>query len=145
MWDKLLLAVFWLLAYFVVYWVAGKTCDPSQTIDAIAVFGSAVYLLSSMITTSALSENRFAEAVSRVQEERGRRVCSTGPYAFVRHPMYSAIVMWCVSVTMVFPSMWVGLVSGVVAVVIVVRTALEDTMLANRLPGYAEYRAKVRW
>ena len=59
--------------------------------------------------------------------------------------MYTAIIMWCISVAMVFPSAWVALVSGVVAVVIVVRTALEDEMLANRLPGYSEYRSKVRW
>lgn len=144
-WDKVLLAVFWLLAYFVVYWIAGRTCDPSLPIDVVAVLGAVIYLLSSMLTAWALSENRYAEAVSRVQEERGQRVCSTGPYAFVRHPMYSAIIMWCVSVVMVFPSVWVALVSGAVAVVIVVRTALEDEMLANGLPGYSEYRGNVRW
>ena len=144
-WDKVLLALFWLLGYFVVYWVAGRTCDPSLAIDAVAVLGATTYLLSSVLTAWALAENRYAEAVSRVQEERGQRVCSTGPYAFVRHPMYSAIVMWCVSVVMVFPSAWVALVSGVVAVVIVVRTALEDAMLNAGLPGYSEYRGKVRW
>ena len=144
-WDKVLLAVFWLLAYFVVYWVAGRTCGPSPAIDVIAILGAIIYLLSSMLTAWALSENRYAEAVSRVQEERGQRVCSTGPYAFVRHPMYSAIIMWCISVTMVFPSVWVALVSGVVALVIVARTALEDAMLANGLPGYSEYRDNVRW
>jgi protein-S-isoprenylcysteine O-methyltransferase Ste14 len=144
-WDKILLALFWLLGYFVVYWVAGKTCDPSLPIDVIAVLGVAVYLLSSALTAWALSENRFAEAVSRVQDERDQRVCSTGPYASVRHPMYSAIIMWCISVVMVFPSLWVVLVSGAVAVVIVVRTALEDAMLAKGLPGYAEYQDKVRW
>lgn len=144
-WDKVLLALFWLLGYFVVYWVAGKTCDPSLPVDAVAVLGVVVYLLSSMLTAWALSENRYAEAVSRVQEERGQLVCSTGPYAFVRHPMYSAICMWCVSVVMVLPSLWVALVSGAVAVVIVIRTTLEDAMLANGLPGYSEYRGKVRW
>jgi len=144
-WDKVLLAVFWLLGYFVVYWVAGRTCDLSQSIDIVAILGVVVYLFSSALTAWALSENRFAEAVSRVQDERGQCVCSTGPYAFVRHPMYSAIIMWCVSVVMVLPSLWVGMVSGVVAVVIVVRTALEDAMLASGLPGYSEYRGKVRW
>ena len=144
-WDKVLLAIFWLLGYFLVYWVAGRTCDPSLAIDVLAVLGVAVYLLSSVLTAWALSENRFAEAVSRVQEERGQRVCSTGPYAFVRHPMYSAIIMWCISVVMVFPNLWVALVSGVVAAVIVVRTALEDAMLANGLEGYSEYQGNVRW
>jgi protein-S-isoprenylcysteine O-methyltransferase Ste14 len=144
-WDKVLLALFWFLGYFMVYWVAGRTCDPSLAIDAVAVLGATVYLLSSVLTAWALSENRYAEAVSRLQDERGQRVCSTGPYAFVRHPMYSAIIMWCVSVVMVLPSVQVALVSGAVAVVIVVRTALEDAMLARELPGYAQYRSDVRW
>lgn len=144
-WDKVLLAVFWLLAYFVVYWVAGSTCEPSLPINIVAAAGVFIYLLSSMLTTWALSENRYAEAVSRVQEERGQRVCSTGPYAFVRHPMYSAIVMWCISIVLVFPSAWVALVSGAVAAVIVMRTSLEDAMLTNELPGYSEYRDRVRW
>ena len=145
LWDKLLLAVFWLLGYFVVYWVAGKTCDLSSPIDVVAVVGAVVYLLSCILTAWALAENRYAEAVSRVQREREQRVCNTGPYAYVRHPMYSAIIMWCVAVVMVLPSVWVALVSGAVAVVIVVRTALEDAMLARELPGYSEYRRIVRW
>ena len=144
-WDKVLLAIFWLLAYFVVYWVAGATCDPAQSLDVVAVAGLALYLLSSALTAWALSENRYAEAVSRVQKERDQRVCSTGPYAFVRHPMYSAIVMWCVAVVMVLPSLWVAVTSGVVAVVIVTRTALEDAMLTRELAGYEEYRRAVRW
>lgn len=144
-WDKLLLAVFWLLGYFVVYGVAGKTCDLSLPIDALAVIGALIYLLSAALTAWALSENRYAEAVSRVQSERGQRVCSTGPYAFVRHPMYSAIIMWCIAVVMVLPSVWVALVAAAVAAVIVVRTALEDKMLARSLAGYSQYQRRVRW
>ena len=144
-WDKALLAVFWLLAYFVVYWVAGRTCDLGAPIDAVAVMGAIVYLLSSALTAWALRENEYAEAVSRVQSERGQRVCCTGPYAFVRHPMYSAIIMWCVAVVMVLPSMWVALVSATVAAVIVVRTALEDSMLTEGLQGYRDYQRSVRW
>lgn len=144
-WDKVLLAVFWLLAYFLAYWVAGRTCDPSLPIGVVAVLGIVVYLLSSILTAWALCVNRYAEAVSRVQEDRGQYVCSTGPYAYVRHPMYSAIIMWCISIVMVFPSPWLALVSGAVAVVIVVRTALEDAMLANGLSGYSKYQDEVRW
>ena len=144
-WDKALLAVFWLLGYFVVYWLAGKTCDLSLPIDAVAVVGAVAYLLSTALTAWALAENRYAEAVSRLQPERDQQVCSTGPYAFVRHPMYSAIIMWCVAVVMVLPSAWVALVSVAVAAVIVVRTSLEDRMLARGLMGYPEYQRSVRW
>lgn len=144
-WDKALLAVFWLLSYFVIYWVAGRTCDLAAPIDPIAVIGAGIYLFSSVLTAWALRENEYAEAVARVQRERGQRVCSTGPYAAVRHPMYAAIILWCVAVLMVLPSAWVALVSAAVAAVIVVRTALEDAMLAEGLPGYRDYQRWVRW
>ena len=144
-WDKILLAMFWVLGYFVVYWVAGLTVDLSMPIDAIAIIGAGVYLLSSVLTVWALRENQYAEAVARVQKERGQSVCSTGPYAFVRHPMYSAIIMWCVSIIMVLPSIWVAAVSVVVAAVITIRAELEEAMLAKELPGYSEYQSKVRW
>jgi len=144
-WDKALLAVFWLLSYFVAYWVAGKTCDPALPIGVLAVVGVVVYLLSTVLTAWALRENEYAEAVSRVQKDRGQRVCSSGPYAHVRHPMYSAILMWCVAIVMVFPSVWVALTSLATAAVIVVRTALEDAMLARELKGYTAYQRRVRW
>lgn len=144
-WDKALLATFWLLSYFVVYWVAGRTCDNALPIGIGAIAGAVIYLLSCALTAWALSENRYAEAVSRVQKERGQHVCTTGPYAHVRHPMYSAIIMWCIAVVMVLPSVWVALVSVAVAAVIVARTVLEEAMLVRGLAGYAEYRRSVRW
>ena len=72
-------------------------------------------------------------------------VCSSGPYAYVRHPMYSAIIMWCVAIVAVFPTRGVALVSLAVAALIVLRTLLEDNMLAEGLPGYEQYRRTVRW
>ena len=111
----------------------------------MAVCGAIVYLLSVALTAWALAENRYAEAVSRVQDNREQQVCSKGPYAFVRHPMYSAIIMWCIAVVMVLPSVWVALVSASVAATIVVRTTLEDGMLSRELAGYPEYQRGVRW
>ena len=103
-WDTFLLAAFWVLGYFVVYWIAGRTCDSSLTIDAVTVVGTIVYLVSAALTACALAENHYEEAMSRVQDDLHQQVCSTGPHTFVRHPMYSAIIMWCVAVAMVLSS-----------------------------------------
>ena len=144
-WDKVILALFWLLAYFVVYWVAGATADHARPVGPLFVAAIVFYVLSTALTTWALRTNAYAESVSRVQTERDQQVCSSGPYAYVRHPMYSAILMWCVAIVAVFPSWAVAGVSVAVAALIVVRTLLEDTMLARELPGYEAYRAQVRW
>lgn len=144
-WDKVILALFWLLAYFVVYWVAGATADHARPVGPLFVAAIVFYVLSTMLTAWALRTNAYAESVSRVQTERDQQVCSSGPYAHVRHPMYSAILMWCVAIVAVFPSWAVAGVSVAVAALIVVRTLLEDAMLARELPGYEAYRAHVRW
>lgn len=103
------------------------------------------YVLSTALTAWALRTNAYAESVSRVQTERDQQVCSSGPYVCVRHPMYSAILMWCLAIVVVFPSWAVAGVSLAVGVLIVVRTLLEDAMLARELSGYEAYRAHVRW
>lgn len=144
-WDKVILALFWLLAYFVVYYVAGATVDHTKPLDLPFVAAIVFYVLSTALTAWALHTNAYAESVSRVQSERDQQVCSSGPYAYVRHPMYSAILMWCVTIVVVFPSWAVAGVSLAVAALIVVRTLLEDAMLARELPGYEAYRAHVRW
>ena len=144
-WDKVILALFWLLAYFVVYCVAGASADHARPVDLPFICAIVLYVLSTMLTAWALRTNAYAESVSRLQPERAQQVCSSGPYAYVRHPMYSAILMWCLAIVAVFPSWAVAGVSLVVAALIVVRTLLEDTMLARGLPGYEAYRKKVRW
>jgi len=59
--------------------------------------------------------------------------------------MYSAVLIWCVSVSMVFETQFVFITCATIAAVIVIRTALEDTMLKKDLAGYCDYAAKVRY
>ena len=51
-----------------------------------------------------LRENSFAAPVVKVQAERGHHVVSTGPYALVRHPMYSGIVLFFIGVPLLLGS-----------------------------------------
>lgn len=97
------------------------------------------------ITYRALRENAFAVTVVRVQDERGHRVVSTGPYAIVRHPMYAGLVP-----VMVGMGLWLHSTATAVAALIptaflVARIVLEERMLRARLPGYEAYTREVRW
>lgn len=90
-------------------------------------------------------ENSFLSVAVRVQSERGQRVVSTGPYRYVRHPMYSAIGIFLVRTTLLLGSAY-GLVLGLAAVALFgLRAVLEEQMLLKQLPGYAEYVSKVRY
>ncbi len=93
----------------------------------------------------AMRENAYLSDVVRIQEDRGHTVVTTGPYKYVRHPMYMGVllIMFC------FPLSLGSLYTLIPAVIIVAlflfRTALEDKTLLEELPGYREYAQKVRY
>lgn len=92
-----------------------------------------------------LLTNPFASSAVRVQPERGQSVIEAGPYRLVRHPMYLATVLVCLSSGVALGSWFSGLALLPVVAVFVRRTLLEDRMLVQELRGYVDYAARVRW
>ena len=144
-WDKILLSLFWVCAFFFVYLIAGMTFPLGMEIEFNFIAGILIYLISAWITLKALLENTFLESTARIQTDRNQFVVETGPYSVVRHPTYSAVLMWCVAVRCIFPSAEVLLLALTVAVIIIIRTRLEDDMLRKGLAGYEEYAKKVKF
>ena len=108
------------------------------------VAGWLVFLLSYGLTSWAMSVNRWFSTVVRIQADRGQHVVSDGPYRFVRHPGYLGGIGGFVAMPVVLGSLW-GLVGTVsLIVILIIRTYLEDRMLARELPGYADYAKTVR-
>jgi len=104
-----------------------------------------VMLLVPALITAAMLANTFAAPVVRHQAERGQRVIDSGPYRFVRHPMYSGVIPLRVGM-----SLWLGSFAGaIVAIVpmalIGVRAVLEEKFLRRELPGYVEYMTRTRF
>ena len=86
--------------------------------------------------------NSFTVATVRV--EQGQRVVSTGPYALLRHPMYSAAVVMFLGTPFALGSLW-GLVPAAILIAAIVWRLLdEENYLARNLPGYEDYRCKVQ-
>ena len=92
-----------------------------------------------------LLSNPYASTAVRIQAERGHTVISTGPYAFVRHPMYLAVLLFGLGSGPALGSWWSGLALLPVLVVFVRRTLVEDRMLHDELPGYDAYARRVRF
>lgn len=93
----------------------------------------------------AMRENRFFETFVRIQSERGQRVVSSGPYAYVRHPGYAGAILAHGSIPVVLGSRWAFVPAFCGAALFVVRTWLEDRTLQAELTGYREYAEAVRW
>jgi protein-S-isoprenylcysteine O-methyltransferase Ste14 len=89
--------------------------------------------------------NRFASSAVRIQDERGQTVVSTGPYALVRHPMYLGVLLMTLGSGPALGSWWALLVVSPIVPIFVRRTRIEDRMLHEELPGYAEYARSTRW
>lgn len=90
-----------------------------------------------------LKTNSFAS--STVEKSPDQRVISTGPYAIVRHPMYSGALVLFLGTPLALGS-WTGLLMVIPSTIgILLRLIAEEQFLEINLPGYREYRQKVRY
>jgi protein-S-isoprenylcysteine O-methyltransferase Ste14 len=87
-------------------------------------------------------ENTFSSATIEVAENQ--RVISTGPYAVVRHPMYAGGLLYLLGIPLALGSWWAFIAFAAMVPFLVWRLFDEERVLARDLPGYVEYKTKVR-
>jgi protein-S-isoprenylcysteine O-methyltransferase Ste14 len=112
---------------------------------ALQTLGLALYLLSTGFIMWVFRVNSFAAPVIKVQAARDHRVISSGPYAWVRHPMYSSVMLFFFGAPLLVGSWWGVLMAPLFAVLFAVRAGIEERALVAGLPGYADYAARVRY
>lgn len=94
----------------------------------------------------AMMENRFFSSVVRIQSDRGHLVVTSGPYALIRHPGYSAGILILAASGVALGS-WLA-AAFLIAITIpflLYRVRNEDRALQSQLDGYADYARRVRW
>lgn len=109
-----------------------------------SLVGAALWLLGAAPMAWAMATNPYLERVVRHQSERGHVVVTTGPYRFVRHPMYVGILCILASLPLVLGSLWAVVPAVLLMALLVIRTSLEDRTLQHKLPGYQEYARRTR-
>lgn len=135
-----LVALIWLIAIGL-----DRRAHASDIPLALQMVGLAMYLLSTAFIMWVFRANSFAAPVVKVQAARQHHVVSSGPYAFVRHPMYSGIMLFFVGVPLLLGSWWGVAIAPVFAVLFAIRARIEERALVEGLPGYADYAARVRY
>jgi protein-S-isoprenylcysteine O-methyltransferase Ste14 len=146
-WDKMLLSVVG-LATLVKYILAGLdvrygwTAQIPLTIQVVALVVSA---LGYALGTWAMVTNAYFSMIVRIQEDRGHAVVSDGPYRYVRHPGYTGTTAFELATPIMLGSLWALIPGVLVAVLTIVRTALEDRTLQEELDGYQDYAQQVRY
>jgi len=93
----------------------------------------------------AITSNAFFSQVVRIQPERGQTVVTGGPYRYVRHPAYIGAILYELAAPVLLASWWAMIPSALAAVLLIVRTALEDRTLQAELAGYGKYARRVRY
>ena len=67
-----------------------------------------------------------------------------GPYRYVRHPIYTGLLIVGLAFLLSRPTLVVGTTYLLLALVTNVRAGLEEKMLEERHPEYAEYRSRTK-
>jgi protein-S-isoprenylcysteine O-methyltransferase Ste14 len=146
-WDKALLAVVFTLclAMFVVAGLDAVRYHISHMPVWLEVLGAASIAVAIYIFHVVMRTNSYATAVVRIQDERGHQVVSTGPYAFVRHPMYSGAVLYFLGIALLLGSWYAVGIAVVLIALFGLRAVWEENTLIAGLPGYAAYAERVRY
>jgi protein-S-isoprenylcysteine O-methyltransferase Ste14 len=89
--------------------------------------------------------NRFFSAVVRIQRDREHTVVTSGPYRLIRHPGYAGALITSLAIPLLLGSLWALIPAALVVCLLILRTALEDRTLQEKLDGYREYAGRVRY
>jgi protein-S-isoprenylcysteine O-methyltransferase Ste14 len=109
----------------------------------VSVIGNALVALSFVVFFFVMKANSYAAATIRVEE--GQPVISTGPYAIVRHPMYSGCLVLLAGVPLALGSWWGVFLIIPFLPILAWRLLDEEKYLHKNLPGYTAYTQRVRY
>ena len=115
----------------------------SHMAAAIVILGNVLMALGWLGTYFVFRENSFTAAT--IERAPDQRVISTGPYALVRHPMYSSMLVMLLGMPIALGSWWSLLAFPVIGLALIARIFDEESFLERELPGYVEYKQKVRY
>jgi len=117
----------------------GWSCVPDWVVIAASVLFLAAYALYAEV----MRENAYLSRTVKVEE--GQTVVDTGLYGIVRHPMYAVTVLLFLMIPLVLGSWYALIPFAFYPAIIIVRLKDEEDLLTKELPGYAEYKQKVKY
>lgn len=106
---------------------------PTVTIAGIVI--TVVGLVLGFRASSALNK----ELGKRVDTWKAMRVIESGPYRWIRHPAYLASMLIVIGLPLVMNAYVSLILSAVLVGLFVQRLILEERVLSQRLPAYADY------
>ncbi len=146
-WDTAIVSIIGVVI-LAVYLAAGLDVRYSWTTGfpiSVQIIGTIAALIGYSVVVWATATNAFFSQNVRIQTERGHSVVTGGPYRFARHPGYFGSILAYLGTPVLLGSWWAIALGGITALLMIMRTALEDKTLQAELPGYQEYAMHVRY
>ena len=109
----------------------------------IVIAASVLFLAAYALYAEVMRENAYLSRTIKV--EQGQTVVDTGLYGIVRHPMYAATILLFLMIPLVLGSWYALIAFGFYPAIIIARLKDEEELLTAELPGYAEYKQKVKY
>ena len=109
----------------------------------VVIVASVLFLVGYALYAEVMRENACLSRTIKVEE--GQTVISTGLYAVVRHPMYTASTVMFLALPLVLGSWYALIPFAFYPVIMVIRIRGEEKLLTAELSGYEAYKKKVRY
>ncbi|UCG02691.1 MAG: isoprenylcysteine carboxylmethyltransferase family protein [Candidatus Heimdallarchaeota archaeon] len=109
----------------------------------IELFGFIGLIISLIFISYVNKVNRYASKGLVIHKDH--ELITSGPYQFIRHPMYSGFIILIISVPVALGSFIAFVVSLIFPILLIYRIQIEEKMLMNHLPGYKDYMDRVRY
>lgn len=117
--------------------------DWSEMPRWVVIAASVLFLVAYGLYAEVMRENAYLSRT--IQDQQGQKVVDTGLYGIIRHPMYTATLLLFLAMPLVLGSWWAMIPFAFYPVIIIVRLNDEEKLLTMELPGYEEYKKKVRY
>jgi protein-S-isoprenylcysteine O-methyltransferase Ste14 len=146
-WDKMLSSIIsvWVILMYVFSGLDRRFHWTGDISVFINIAGLVFIFIGSLLFTWSMASNKFFSTLVRLQTDRLQTVVTEGPYKLVRHPGYLGYITFTLATPVALGTFWGLVFSGIISILLIVRTTLEDVTLKKELPGYAEYTEDVKY
>ena len=147
-WDKVIMLIFF-VAGISLYLVPGFDVVRFAWSEPLPLWlrvsAMVIHIPCFVLLIWVMRENTYLSQVVKIDEARDHHVITTGPYAVVRHPMYTVVIVLLFAMPVALGSRYALILSVLLTVLLIVRTYLEDRTLHDELDGYVEYAKQTRY
>jgi protein-S-isoprenylcysteine O-methyltransferase Ste14 len=147
-WDKVLMSLFF-IAGIGLYLIPGfdvvryEWSEPLP--EWMRILAMLIHLPCFLLLGWVMRENTYLSQVVKIDKDRDHKVVTSGPYALVRHPMYTVVIVLLFAVPVALGSRFALILAVFLTLLLIIRTYCEDRTLHEELKGYPEYAKQTRY